>query len=414
MSNAATPQADNPRRARGLALFQSAKDRIRHIVAGKFLVPSATTSTDYVVDTDTQRCTCPDHSDRFVRCKHMWAVSYFRSEVEMPDGSTVVTESVQVVRVRRTYAQSSWSAYNRAQCEELSTAKVLLKNLVAGVEEPARAKTGRKPIARKDAVFAATIKVYGTMSARRTDSAIRDCEEDGFLGRTLSFNSVLRTIDNADMTPVLQALVEQSASPLASVEQKFAVDATGFAKPSYVRWFDHKHGKDSRVQQWVKLHCNVGTVTNVITSATVTEGHVHDTTQFPALLEATAASGFKMQEVSADKAYLSHANLALVEAHGAVPYIPLKSNSRGTGSPAMVRLGHAIAANEEDFLRHYHARSNVESTFSALKRKFGENLRSKNFDAQVNEVLLKCLCFNLSRLVFAIHTLGIEPKFWGG
>jgi hypothetical protein len=34
------------------------------------------------------------------------------------------------------------------------------------------------------------------------------------------------------------------------------------------------------------------------------------------------------------------------------------------------------------------------------------------FPAQVNEVLLKCLCHNLSVLVHAIHELGIDPTFW--
>ncbi len=64
------------------------------------------------------------------------------------------------------------------------------------------------------------------------------------------------------------------------------------------------------------------------------------------------------------------------------------------------------------FLSHYHRRSNVESTFSAIKRKFGAGVRSKLPAAQFNEVLLKCLCFNLSMLVHSIHELGIEPKFW--
>jgi transposase len=412
MTSAATTQADNPRRARGLALYQRSKARIRPIVDGKYLVPSATSGTDYVVDVDERRCTCPDHTERLVACKHFFAVMFLREEVTTPDGSIVVTESVQVVR--KTYAQSSWSAYHRGQCEEVSTAKVLLKSLVAGVEEPVRIKSGRKPIARADALFAATMKVYGTMSARRSDSAIRNCEEDGFLSCSPSFNSVLRTIDKPEMTPILQALIEESARPLVGLESKFAIDATGFATQSYVRWFDHRHGKDTRVQQWRKAHVVVGTRSNIITAAVVTDGYVHDTVKFPELVEATVASGFNVVEMSADKGYLSHTNLTLAEALGMTPFIPLKSNSRGTGSPAMKRLAHAIAANEQEFLAHYHARSNVESTFSALKRKFGENLRSKNPDAQVNEVLLKCLSFNLSRLVHAIHTFGVEPKFWGG
>jgi transposase len=179
-----------------------------------------------------------------------------------------------------------------------------------------------------------------------------------------------------------------------------------------VRWFDYKHGEDRRVQQWVKCHAMVGTLTNVVTTATVTEGHANDCPEFAGLVERTAANGFKMEDVSADKAYLSHANLATVEKLGAVPFVPLKSNSGSTGSEAWERMYHYFSLNKDAFLSHYHQRSNVESTFSAIKRKFGAGVRSKTKAAQFNEVLLKCLCHNLSMLVHSIHEMGVEPKFW--
>ena len=81
-------------------------------------------------------------------------------------------------------------------------------------------------------------------------------------------------------------------------------------------------------------------------------------------------------------------------------------------SPAWERLYHLFSLNREAFLSHYHRRSNVESTFSAMKRKFGAGVRSKTQAAQFNEVLLKCVCFNLSMVVHAIHELGVEPRFW--
>jgi len=56
----------------------------------------------------------------------------------------------------------------------------------------------------------------------------------------------------------------------------------------------------------------------------------------------------------------------------------------------------------------------VESTFSAIKRKFGGAVRSKRFTAQVNEVLCKVLLHNLACIVHAMHELGIQPSFAGG
>ena len=67
--------------------------------------------------------------------------------------------------------------------------------------------------------------------------------------------------------------------------------------------------------------------------------------------------------------------------------------------------------NREKFLRHYHKRSNVETTFHMIKSKFGASIRSKSYDAQVNEVYLKALCHNVVVLNSAVHELGIEPQF---
>ena len=61
---------------------------------------------------------------------------------------------------------------------------------------------------------------------------------------------------------------------------------------------------------------------------------------------------------------------------------------------------------------YYHKRSNVESTFSMIKRKFEPNLRSKTKTAQVNEALCKILCHNLCVIVHSMYELGIEPEFW--
>ena len=66
----------------------------------------------------------------------------------------------------------------------------------------------------------------------------------------------------------------------------------------------------------------------------------------------------------------------------------------------------------EDFLAHYHKRSNVESTFSMMKRKFGDSLRSKTDVAMVNETLCKVLCHNLVVLIHEMYELGIDPMFW--
>ena len=68
----------------------------------------------------------------------------------------------------------------------------------------------------------------------------------------------------------------------------------------------------------------------------------------------------------------------------------------------------------EEWLQRYHLRSNVESAFSMMKRKFGDFVRSKTDVAMVNETLCKVLAHNLVVLIHEMYELGIEPAFWRG
>src|SRR5262245_29226805 len=56
-------------------------------------------------------------------------------------------------------------------------------------------------------------------------------------------------------------------------------------------------------------------------------------------------------------------------------------------------------------------RSNVESTFSMIKRKFGDSVRSKTDVAMKNEVLAKPVCHNICCINQEAHGLGIDPGF---
>jgi hypothetical protein len=57
--------------------------------------------------------------------------------------------------------------------------------------------------------------------------------------------------------------------------------------------------------------------------------------------------------------------------------------------------------------------SNVETTFSMIKAKFGDSLRSKTDTAMINEALAKVLCHNICCLIQSQCELGIDATFWG-
>jgi transposase len=350
-------------------------------------------------------CTCPDHQLRRTKCKHIRAVEISVKREEMPDGSTVVTET------KRTTYKQNWTAYNQAQTNETARVAELLAGLCRGIVQPKQAK-GRPRLPLSDIVFSAVFKVYATVSGRRATSDLKAWQEKGYLTRTPHYNSVFNYLEDASLTPVLKAMIEESAAPLKAVETDFAVDASGFTTCRFERWYDHKYGDSGRERVWLKAHMMVGVKTNVVTSVEVTPGSANDSPYLPQLANATAAR-FTVREVSADKQYLSHANVAAIAGIGAVPYIPFKSNTTGEGPDLWRKLFHYFMFNRDDFLTHYGKRSNIETAYSMIKGKFGDSLRAKTHTAQVNELLCKVLCHNLCVLVQAIYELGIEPVFWG-
>src|ERR1700754_3614909 len=96
--------------------------------------------------------------------------------------------------------------------------------------------------------------------------------------------------------------------PLQSIEESFAVDSSGFSTTSYVSWFDVKYGNNEDWHDWIKMHVACGVKTHIITGVELTRARTHDAPYFRPLFAQTARAGFTMQEVSADKGYISGDN----------------------------------------------------------------------------------------------------------
>lgn len=373
---------------------------------GYWYVSSASHTGGYRVDNGAATCTCEDFELRQQPCKHVYAVRFVRDRNRGTPIPAMPTAPAPTARP--TYRQQ-WPQYNAAQTREKALFLVLLADLCRGIQWTPRGGRGRPRVPYSDAVFAAVFKVYSTVSGRRFQTDLRDAKEAGHVDAAPHYNSVFRVLEDPAVTPTLRGLLIRSSLPLRAVETQFAADSTGFSTSRFARWFDHKYGVDRRQAEWVKCHVMTGTRTNVVTAAEVTDAG--DATQFRQLA-ATTARNFTVSEVSGDKAYLSEANLEFVDEMGAVPYIPFKVNSRGDGRPGIwERMFARFTLEREDFLKHYHRRSNVESTFSMVKRKFGDAVRSKTEVAVKNEVLAKLVCHNVVVVIHEMHELGITPEF---
>ena len=74
------------------------------------------------------------------------------------------------------------------------------------------------------------------------------------------------------------------------------------------------------------------------------------------------------------------------------------------------RLFGYFIMHREEFLKSYHKLSTAESTYSALKRVFGDSVRSKTRIAQINGVLLKVLAHNIRCSIHAMAEMGISSS----
>ncbi len=390
------------RQERGLQIAALAKIQKNRL---GWQVPSQSGNGSYVVSVEGEPfCTCPDFTERQQPCKHVYAVQYVIQRECNPDGSTTYKESIQVSR--------QWTVYNEAQTNEGTHFVALLKELCEGIQQPAQ-KMGRPRLPISDVLFGEVYKVYCLMSGRRFMTDLNEAQEQGLVAKAAHYNSISRYMENPEITTVLKAMIEESASPLRSVETNFAVDSSGFATTTYNRWFDHKWGKMKSEAKWVKAHLMCGVDTHIVTSVEVTPTETADAPQLPTLVKSTADT-FEVKEVSADKAYSSRKNLRAIQAVGGVAYIPFKNRTTGMGKSfdgLWNRMWHYYAFNRSTFLEHYHKRSNVETVFSMVKAKFGASVRAKTPVAQVNEVLCKILAHNLCVLIQSMYELGIDPTF---
>jgi hypothetical protein len=108
-----------------------------------------------------------------------------------------------------------------------------------------------------------------------------------------------------------------------------------------------------------------------------------------------------------------HASTAAANT-GGTPFVPYKVNSQpGEAGSLWEKRYFYFQLHRAEFLTPYHLRSNMESTFSMVKAKFRDHVRSRTDVAMKNEVFCKFLCHNICVVHRSQIELGIAPVFWG-
>jgi len=375
-----------------------------------WIVPSQTSNASYRVILGPQpSCSCEDFQVQDQPCKHIIAARIVCAREHAGQGPQFNTAAVP----KKPTFKQNWPTYNEAQQTEKYRFQKLLFDLCRDLPNLEQAGGGRRWTPTADMIFACALKVYTTVSSRRFSCDLQAAHAHGFLSRLMNSVSVCAFLENSRLTPLLQQLIVQSSLPLRLFETTFAPDSSGFSTSRFVRWHDEKYGRERSGHDWVKAHAICGVKTNIVTAVEIGGRDAGDSPFFKPLVEQTAAN-FTVKEVSADKAYLSHDNLAVVDALYGTAFVPYKLNSQpGEAGSLWEKMYFYFQFRREEFLEHYHQRSNIESTFAMVKAKFRDHVRSKTDVAMTNEVLCKFLCHNICVIHQSHLELGIAPIFWG-
>lgn len=353
-------------------------------------------------------CNCPDCQLRKGKCKHIYAVElYIKRQID-EEGKITETKGVKI-----TYAQK-WTAYNKSQTNEKLVFMKLLKDLCENIEQP-KYKFGRPTLPFADMLFGSVMKVYTGFSLRRFMSDMKIAREMQLVNNVSCYSSLSNFMNREEIKKIIEQLITISSLPLEEVEKDFCIDSSGFSTSRFARWFDYKWGKEKKFRIWLKAHIISGAKTNIITGVKITEGQENDSPQLAELVRKTAEN-FNISEVSGDRAYCSKNNFKIIEECGGIPFIPFKKNVTGKRATNSIwrKMYHYFMYKHDEFLEHYHKRSNSETIFHMIKTKFSSDIKSKKQTAQFNEMLIKVLAHNICVVIQEINELGVRAEFFVG
>lgn len=339
------------------------------------------------------------------------AIEIFPSK-QLPVDTPILQEVYKEPIKKQTYSQD-WTNYNLATTEEkIISLQILLELLDYRIIEQVKIKAGRKSLPVKEQIICLFFQAYNGLSSRRIMSDLAMAKENDIISKQVHFNSITHYLRNPNLTRILKDLILWSGFPLKDTDPIMAVDSSGISTTMYGKWMDVRIASENKRRLFRKVHIINGTKTGIIASVDISEGYCGDSPYFRELV-IEANKVYNIDVVTADKAYLSRENMAIADELGILPFIPFKENSKKNSKGVRIwrKMFDSFKLDNENYMNIYHHRSNVESCFHSIKRKFGFSIRAKDPVGQENEILMKCLCHNLSVLVHCMFELNIPINY---
>ena len=271
---------------------------------------------------------------------------------------------------------------------------------------------GAPPAKLYDVLMNLSIKQYFGRSLRRSIGLIKLMQKAFKLRfRLLCFKTLNNYLNNSHIRKYLDKLIEYTSNPLLSLENNFATDKTGEKTNTRSSWYNIRCGIETKKRDHLNVHITTGCELHAVTSVTVLREKGRDNIIFRKHNANLKQQGYKVNIHSGDGVYLSRKNCTAVEEIGGKPRFHLKKGltKKPKGHPAWKRMLVHAQEHPEEYEQEYHIRSNVESTNSAKKRKFGDSVKSKQDTSQEQECHLSWCCYNFTILSRAYYELDIRP-----
>ena len=225
-----------------------------------------------------------------------------------------------------------------------------------------------------------------------------------------SFKTLSNYRENNSLQTILDDLIEESSKPLSVIEHDFATDATGIRTNLFSSWYSIRCQKEIKKRDHLTIHITTGVKSNVITALNVETKSGNDNKIFREHVDKTVKN-FKAEEFSGDGRYWSKQNCLKVNEVGAKPYFLVWKNWSGKSRGCMPwkLMNMDFRKNPEEYGKHYHKRSNVESTNHSKKVIHGNKVYSRLKSSRINEETLRWINHNINVLNRARCEWNINP-----
>ena len=294
------------------------------------------------------------------------------------------------------YGIRNWGQYNQALVQRGSLTLWVDEAAVAGWQN--QVKSGGRGASRtySDSAIVCALTLQGVyhLPLRATVGLLRSLFE--------LMQVELPVPDSSTLCRRRQSLEVSLLARLPTGRLHLLVDASGFKVYGEGEWKVRQHGYSKR-RTWRKLHIGINEATGEVIAAMASTNDLRDDALLGDLLEQVPGL---IEQVSGDGIYDTGECYRLLQEREARAAIPPRRGARRSSKPELAaRNAHLLRIQQlsqqgEDGRKKwkhevgYHRRSLVETAFFRLKTLFGNTLSARHFQAQANELFLRCAALN--------------------